>query len=336
MIYIVLVNFKGARDTIACVTSINAQIDAPARVIVVENGSEDGSLELLEDWARSAVNDAGYRGEGEWSNLRPAAGRDIRVPVAFKIIASGENLGFAGGCNIGIGLAMDDPVCTHVWLLNNDTVLEDDALAPLITRLAECPRMGMVGSTLVYYDNPDLVQACGGRFNPLTGRGKPLGEHMLLPLELDRQAVEDELDYAVGASMLVKRDFVARVGLMSERYFLYFEELDWAVRGAKHGFRLGWAPGSIVYHKEGASIGTNTRARPSNLSVYFMTASYLRFLFQHRKMLIPVGLALSLLKSSKWLLRRDTAAASRVMRAIAAVIRSPRHSLPKLELPEAK
>ena len=78
------------------------------------------------------------------------------------------------------------------------------------------------------------------------------------------------MDYAVGASMLVTREFLSTVGLMSEEYFLYYEELDWALR-AKHGFVIGYARESLVYHKAGASIGSsNTTSRRSLMSDYYL------------------------------------------------------------------
>lgn len=324
MIYIVLVNFKGAPDTIACLESLNAHIASAARVVVAENGSQDDSLACLAAWVGASTSDQQYQGEGQWNALRAPAAHSARAPLNVNIIDTGENLGFAGGCNVGVRIALEDPSCTHVWLLNNDTVVKDDALAPMIMRMAEDSGIGMCGSTLVYYDDPDLVQACGGKFNPLTGRGKPIGAHLKYPLSLERSIIEEQLDYAVGASMLVSRAFIERVGMMSERYFLYFEELDWAVRGRRHGFRPGWSPQSVVYHKEGAAIGTSTRTRASNLSIYFMTASYLRFLWAHNKALLPTGIALTLAKATRWMLKGDITASLRMWKALASFASRPK------------
>ena len=241
-------------------------------------------------------------------------------------IPSATNLGFAGGCNIGIDIALADPQCAYVWLLNNDTIVRRDSLSALVARFARGDDVGMCGSTLVYDDPAATVQACGGRFSMLLGRGTPIGAFGRLDDLPAVDAVERSLDYIVGASMLVSRRFLDQVGRMDERYFLYFEELDWALRGRAKGFRLGWAPQSVVVHKEGAAIGSAQRGRPSDLALYFMTASYLRLVAARRALLLPVALLRTLVNMAKWLARGDSRAAQVVARALGGFLASPRRS----------
>jgi GT2 family glycosyltransferase len=169
------------------------------------------------------------------------------------LIRSGGNLGFAGGCNVGIRAAGFDDFA-YFWFLNPDTVIDRLALVELIARAERQPRMGIVGSTLLFYDFPDTVHAlAGGRLNRLNASSSHIGEHSLLSaVSSDESAVERELAFVCGASMLVSTPFIREIGLMQEDYFLYYEEVDWAMRGLDR-FRLGFARQSHVFHKSGAN-----------------------------------------------------------------------------------
>jgi hypothetical protein len=168
------------------------------------------------------------------------------------LIRAGGNLGFAGGCNVGIKAAgLDD--FAYFWFLNPDTVVERRALAELVARAAHSPTAGIIGSTLLFYDAPGTVFAlAGGRLNLQNGHGSHVGQGTCASLLVDAPRVERELTWVCGASMFVSRAFVREVGLMQEDYFLYYEEADWATRGARK-FRLGFAPKSVVFHKSGAN-----------------------------------------------------------------------------------
>jgi GT2 family glycosyltransferase len=114
--------------------------------------------------------------------------------------------------------------------------------------------MGIVGSTVRFYDAPEFVQALGGgrlnRFNAYSshiGEGSPISE-----VPTDGSLVERELAFVAGASMLVSTPFIRDIGLMQDDYFLYYEEIDWATRGLDR-YRLGYAPRSHIFHKSGAN-----------------------------------------------------------------------------------
>jgi len=166
-------------------------------------------------------------------------------------VQTGANLGFAGGNNVALRGLLRRRDWDYVWLLNNDTVVAPGALTALVRRMEERPDAGLCGSTLLYYQDGQTVQAYGGAtYSRLTGRPQPIHP----PRPADRDWVEAHMAYLVGASMLASRRFLEAVGLMDESYFLFFEELDWATRAAGR-FSLAWAPDSIVYHKGGASTG---------------------------------------------------------------------------------
>jgi GT2 family glycosyltransferase len=278
---VVLVNWNGWQDTIECLDTLLVQSHSNFHVFVVDNDSRDGSVERISEWCAAPRARPDWRsqlGVARLTDSSPAAPVELRIadrpgqalppPPAgcrLTLIRSGANLGFAGGCNVGIraaGLAEFE----FFWLLNTDTVVHRDALQALTRRAQADGRLGMVGSTLRYYDRPDVVQALGGSVmdpaNLLT-RHIATGAR-LASLKIDVAEIERQLFYIFGASMLVSRRFVQEIGLMQEDYFLYYEEIDWAMRGRQR-FALGYAPDSHVFHKSGASSSKVVSVFSTNL-----------------------------------------------------------------------
>jgi GT2 family glycosyltransferase len=233
LVCIVVLNYNGWQDTVECLTSLE-RLDYPNyQVVVVDNASCDGSEEKI----RKRYADV-------------------------TVIQSGANLGFAGGNNVGIRHALEHGA-DYVWLLNNDTVVEPHALHHLVERMRAEPDIGMCGSKLIYYHHRGVVQALGGaRYNKWFGVAVHLGQNRSALDPVDAAEVERSLDYVTATSMLVSRRFLEDIGLMNESYFLYFEEIDWALR-AKGRYRLAFAERSVVYHKEGRSIGSNNHTPQS-------------------------------------------------------------------------
>jgi len=271
-VYIVLLNWNGWHDTIECLESIFRNNYPNYSVIVCDNNSSDDSLNHIRAWADgqsllpqsesqirqqycfpAVEKPIGYefysRQEAE------AGGRDSDAPLI--LIQTGENLGFAGGNNVGMRYAQARGDYTYIWLLNNDTVIHQDALAQLVNRMRPDPAAGMCGSTVAYYHEPGRLQAQGGaRYIKWLGMGRHVGQGLPLENRMAADRVEPRLDYVLGASLLLSKSFLDTIGYMNEEYFLYFEELDWAIR-SRDRFRLVYAPDSLVFHKEGGSIGTH-------------------------------------------------------------------------------
>jgi GT2 family glycosyltransferase len=288
VIAIIIVNWRGWRDTVECLHSLLALRNAKYRVIVCDNDSGDASVDMIEKWARGEFTPE-LTGPA-WAEIREFS--RLLHPVSYQrvrhgeniaqlangsdplvtIIEAGANLGFAGGTNACVRHAMTDPRFTHFWFLNNDTVVHADAAAMLLSRCEGCHQIGLCGSRIMQFDDPGKIQACGGsRYE----WGRAWG-HAIVDSPFDRDYVESQLSYVSGASTFATRSFVEQVGLLSEDYFLYFEEMDWVVRAADR-FRLAYGPQSIVYHKEGKSVGSSSFGRPSNLSLRYMTANRLVF-----------------------------------------------------------
>jgi len=265
-VHVVLVNWNGWRDTIECLESL-FRLDYPDfTVVVCDNHSGDDSLERIREWAR---------GERPVAPSNPTLAHLVTPPVGkpvpfadydrreaeqggrlgdrapLVLVQTGANLGFAGGNNVGFRYALARGA-DFVWALNNDTVVAPGALRALIDRQA---RKGITGSTLLYYDQPDRVQAFGcASFSKRIALAVPIGAGCPAnAIPEDPTDVEAAAAYVVGASMLIPRSFLEEVGMMCEDYFLYFEELDWAQRGRSKGYGLFYAPESIAYHKVGAT-----------------------------------------------------------------------------------
>lgn len=326
MITIVLVNWRGYHDTIECLESLMRLSGPSFNIVVVDNESSDSGVETLIRWAHGEQH-------VDTTSLawRRTASERLREPTLsvcmanevvelasnalVTIVRVADNTGFAAACNLGIRLALSEATCTHVWLLNNDTIVDRRALAALLARSARDERIGVCGSTLLYYDSPDTIQSFGGVFHPARGGGTNLGAGGSLRQLPSTELVEAKMDYVVGASMLTSRRFLEDVGPMEESYFLYFEELNWS-RRARRSFKHAWARDSLVFHKEGASIGTSSRTRSSDLSIYCYNLNLLRFLQEFHRALLPLGVAIVVSKFFISAMNRDRAA----MRVISRVI----------------
>lgn len=271
-VYILLLNWNGWKDTIECLESVFRNNYLNYRVVICDNDSQDNSLAHIKSWADqhngTAASDNGIVGElatppdwkpipyAEYDRVTAEKGGDLEVEPPLVLIQTGRNLGFAGGNNVGLRYALTRGDATYVWLLNNDTVIQQDSLTWMVEKFKKTPGLGICGSTLLYYHNPSLVQALGGAtYNRWFGIPKHIGSMRLARNPIDEKAVERKMAYVVGASMLVSTRFLRDIGLMNELYFLYYEEIDWATR-SKGKFSLGYASRSVVLHKEGASIGS--------------------------------------------------------------------------------
>lgn len=298
-VYVVLVNWNGWADTVECLESVFRLRYPSYRVFVCDNASQDQSLERISAWAegRLAVPTA------EGSALRRLSSPPVRKPVTYalhqraeaergprvadavrlELVATGSNLGFAGGNNVALRCALARDDFEYAWLLNNDTVVEPDALDHLVGRMSESPKAGLCGSKLLEYEPPHAVQALGGAtYNRWLGSARQIhSEH-----SGRAEAVESRMAYVVGASMLVSKAFLRDVGLMSEDYFLFFEELDWVAR-ARGRYGLAYAPGSVVYHKAGRSTGFSRRHYNAAAEIR-LHHSQIRYTRTHMPLFLPM------------------------------------------------
>jgi GT2 family glycosyltransferase len=250
----IILNWNGWDDTFACIEScLNLKSD-DVKIIVVDNASNtDRSGELLQ-----------------------------RFPE-ISFIQTAANLGFAGGNNLGIRHALAQGA-DYVWLLNNDTVVDPAALAELLKVAQSDATIGMVGSKIVYYDNPRLLWYAGAvlDFNtPWQMHHRGLGQE-----DVGQYNDSEETGFVTGCSLLARREMLAEIGLLDEGYFLYFEDSDLNIRAKKAGWKLFYSPASLVYHKVSLSMGGSD----SPLMRYYYSRNFLYFVNKH----FPVKFASSL------------------------------------------
>lgn len=279
----IVLNWNGCRDTLACLSSV-FDLDYPAlKVIVCDNGSTDGSLDAFEQWAatRPQPSGPGHRPICCIRTDRAALEGSAFDSVVFQtanlvLIANGVNLGFAAGNNVGIRAALEYSDVDFVWLLNNDTVVDPHALTELTARMVSTRGCGICGSALVSHHAPDTLQAVAGVYNRWLARTSQLAHGARADTAFDDDEMTRAADFAVGASMLISRALLEDVGLLSEDYFLYFEELDLITR-ARGRYRFACATRSRVTHKWGASINPLETGRSSAVADYYFTRSRLLF-----------------------------------------------------------
>jgi GT2 family glycosyltransferase len=307
-VYAILLNWNGWRDTIECLESVFRLNYPRFTVIVCDNASTDGSVQKIEDWARGSI--PVLCSSPDLSRLitppiqKPipfismttieASAEKLPLDVHLVLLQTGSNLGFAGGNNVGIRYALAQGDCDYVWLLNNDTVAEPGSLSAMV-RMAEAdPKLGICGSQLRSYAPPHEVQTMGGRrYSHWTGRTKPLQAFATPPVSTAPGAP----DYIEGASMLISRSCLEEVGLLDETYFLYYEELDF-VKRARPSFKFGYSRESIVYHKEGASIGSaSMRTNRSVLSEFYSARNRIVFARRHHPWFLLSVLSVTVLSA---------------------------------------
>jgi len=315
-VYILLLNWNGWKDTIECLESIFRNDYPNYRVIVCDNDSKDDSVEYIKAWADSQLDVIPPSNEILSNMVVPPVNKSISYTYydrreaenggdknrdpSLVLIQTGENLGFAGGNNVGLRYVMARQDAAYVWLLNNDTIICEDSLSKMVERSRSNPSIGICGSTMRYYGNPLMTQSLGGcTYNKWFGMAKNIGYMQSASELINGDVVEKNMDYVLGASMLVSSEFLSTVGLMNESYFLYYEEIDWATR-AIGKFALGYAPMSVVYHKEGASIGSKSSLSKKlrYRSEYYLVKSRIKFTRKHFAYAVPtiyVGFILALL-----------------------------------------
>lgn len=172
-----------------------------------------------------------------------------------KVIRSSQNLGFAGGNNLGIKAARGK----YLFFINNDTIFKKFNIQALIDRLESSPKIAVVCPKIRFAWGNNPIQFAG--YTPLskiTVRNQAIGfgeeDH-------GQYDTAHPTPYAHGAAMLIKREALEKVELMPECYFLYYEELDWSMMFTRAGFEIWYDPACTVYHKESQATGQNSPLR---------------------------------------------------------------------------
>ena len=243
-ISIITINYNGIKDTCELIESLPLEDDS-LEVIVVDNASKEDEATIIEQ----------------------------RYPQV-KVIRSKENLGFAGGNNLGIQVARGK----YFFFINNDTLLRPQTsdLRLLINRLESSPKIGAVCPKIRFSWGDNPIQFAG--YTPLSKI--TMRNHAIGCGESDKGQYDTAhpTPYAHGAAMMVKREVIEKVGFMPECYFLYYEELDWSMMIRRAGYDIWYEPAMTVYHKESQTTG-----QQSPLRTYYITRNRLLFVKRNNK-----------------------------------------------------
>jgi GT2 family glycosyltransferase len=220
--FAVTVNWNRAKDTLECVDSL-LQGNPGTEVVVVDNGSTDGSSDFLKE-------------------KRPG----------LMVIESPRNLGYVKGVNMGIRLALEKGA-THLLLVNNDAIAHPGMVRELLELFGRDPSVGIAGPRIFYYGT-DLMWFNGGHFNDLWG----FSTHPLMDRRDDGGDQEREVHYITGCAMMVRAEVFREVGLFDEDFEIYAEDLDLCLRAKEKGFSSGWCPGhggakGVALHRGGSA-----------------------------------------------------------------------------------
>lgn len=236
----------------------------------------------------------------------------------LNIIASPQNLGFAGGNNLGIKAAKGE----YLLFLNNDTVLSEHLVESLLEGFLQGANTGVVCPKILYLEPKNTLQFAGYTpINPYTGRNKTIGQGQVDQGQYD-QAKKSA--YAHGAAMMLRSEVIRKVGPMPELFFLYYEELDWSEKIQKAGFDIWYIPTAFIYHHASLSTGQDS---PLKTYYYFRN----RILFMRRNnsafslavFLLYFYLLLTPAKLLLFLARGKVAHAKSFLRAISWHFRNP-------------
>ncbi|MFC2171042.1 glycosyltransferase family 2 protein [Acidobacteriota bacterium] len=220
---IIIVNFNGGQLTAECLEDLKRQSHGAISIMVVDNGSTDGSVDMIKTGFPTAV-----------------------------CIETGENLGFARGNNVGIRASLDDPDIRYLLLLNNDTECDPSMLEVLIECLEKEPEVAAVGPKIYYFDEPDRIWSFGGNLKYRETVTREIGKGRFDRGQFDR---ERDVDFITSCCMLISRKALEEVGLLDPNYFINVDDADWCTRARRAGYRILFTPKTKIWHKVAMSTG---------------------------------------------------------------------------------
>ncbi len=226
LIYAVVLNWNGFVDTKKCVESLFEVTYPNLKVVVVDNCSYDDSPNLI----RSSFPQLDF--------------------VQSKI-----NGGYASGMNLGARYVLGKNA-DYILLLNNDTIFEHDFIVEMLKVFKSDSGIGIISPKVLYLDNPEEIYCAGGKYRRWACVGKNRFQHK----DKSEYGINsEEISFAEGCCLMIKRDVFEKIGFISEEYFMYFEDLDFSARAGEK-FKIWYEPKAVIYHKAGAgkSIGDYT------------------------------------------------------------------------------
>ncbi|EMU55906.1 glycosyltransferase family 2 protein [Clostridium butyricum] len=236
---IVIVNYNGIKYNEDCINSIFNSSYKNIEIVIVDNNSKDNSIEKLKNIYSDRI----------------------------IIIENNKNLGFAGATNIGIKYCMKSG-CDYLLLLNNDTVINKHMISNMLYTSERYN--GCVVSPKIYYFEPNnMIWSAGGEIK--WSRGYTL-QYGMKEIDKGQYDIEKRISFATGCCMLIPKNIIKAIGLISEEYFLYFEDTDYCVKIQQAGYEIYYEPKAFMYHKVSASTGGENS--PSYIYYFYRNRLY--------------------------------------------------------------
>lgn len=319
-VYVIILNYKKWQDTAECLESLLCSSYKNFHAIVIDNYSENDSIDHLIEWANNDSLFSTFTTDFSGPAVKPVSyihvhDKDIattdfqKLPV-ITFIQNSENKGFARGLNATLALLKNEDA--FIWLLNPDVTVEKNTLEELIhfTRLNQ-PKT-IVGAVIRFYEQPEKIHLYGGgKINYLAATVALVNE----PQEISR------LDYIAGGCLFTHAETFYHLGLLPEDYFLYWEETDFCYHAKLNKYRLLVCERAVCYDKISTSIGK------SYLSDYYYTRNGLLFLSKYKKSNVMPAIFFTLFRIVKRIITGKTDRARGMFAGMRSFIKGKSHAI---------
>lgn len=290
-VVIIILNWNGWEDTIECLESVFRNTYQNYQVIVIDNGSTDGSIEKIKAWAegkqevltpepshplyhlshpsvkktipyiyytREEVERGGNlkleeKATKEWQVQRKANSNKLNStsPYPLILIQTGENLGFAGGNNVGIKYVIAKNEIDYIWLLNNDTAILNNTLEKLIKAMDTNLQFRVVTPRIYYYYDINRIWNSGGRLT-ITGSRYYFDSNRVLRTPETNTSI-NKITFITGCALLIHRNILEKYGFLSEDFFIGEEDYEFSLRMKKYRIKMACIKNTYIYHKTSRS-----------------------------------------------------------------------------------
>jgi len=249
---ILVLNWNKKDMTIECIDSLKKIKYPNYEILVIDNGSTDGS----------------YRAFKKMGDI--------------KTVQTGKNLGYTGGNNAGMRKAKGD----YVLVLNNDVIVDPDFLNELVRAAESDPQIGIVGPKVYYNHKKNVIFSAGGYTSKIMGLGILIG---LNKIDRGQYEKQKKVNMIPGCCMLIKRKVLDKVGYFDDNFYIYFDEMDYCLRAIDSGFKCVYVPKSVIWHKVAGSTGDrddgNYIYKPNKFRAYYVTRNRLYLIDKHANLL---------------------------------------------------
>lgn len=287
---IIILNWNGWNDTIECLESLFNIAYTNYDVIVVDNGSNDESINKIKEYCEGKIEVKSryfhYNPNNKPIGIVEYVKDEIKNNIVKNkkinnyaqnkkiiLIKNTSNYGYAKANNIGITYALEKLNSDYVLLLNNDIVLDKMVLEELVEVGNRDNSIGITGATNYYYDNPNKFWFCGGKINFWNGNVIKIGEN---ELDKGQYNIIKEVDYVAGTCLLIKKEVIEKVGKLDCDYFAYWEEADFCIRAKKAGYKIIHVPKGKIWHKI-----SSTSKKITGFFEYYNTRNIFLFMKKH-------------------------------------------------------